>query len=42
MERYKGFIGEPFDTKVEIVENGALHGGCRGRTEDRIFPGSEE
>lgn len=22
MERYKGFIGEPFDTKVEIVENG--------------------
>ena len=22
MGRYKGFIGEPFDTKVEIVENG--------------------
>lgn len=22
MEPYKGFIGEPFDTKVEIVENG--------------------
>ncbi|MDO4330852.1 MAG: class I SAM-dependent rRNA methyltransferase [Lachnospiraceae bacterium] len=22
MERYKGFIGQPFDTKVEIVENG--------------------
>ncbi len=22
MERHKGFIGEPFDTKVEIVENG--------------------
>ncbi len=22
MERYKGFIGEPFDTKVEITENG--------------------
>ncbi len=22
MERYKGFIGEPFDTKVQIVENG--------------------
>ena len=22
MERYKGFIGEPFDTKVEIIENG--------------------
>ncbi len=22
LERYKGFIGEPFDTKVEIVENG--------------------
>lgn len=22
MERYKGFIGDPFDTKVEIVENG--------------------
>ena len=22
MERFKGFIGEPFDTKVEIIENG--------------------
>ena len=22
MERFKGFIGEPFDTKVEICENG--------------------
>lgn len=22
LERYKGFIGEPFETKVEIVENG--------------------
>lgn len=22
MERFKGFVGEPFDTKVEIVENG--------------------
>lgn len=22
MERYKGFIGAPFDTKVEIIENG--------------------
>lgn len=22
MERFKGFIGEPFDTKVEIMENG--------------------
>ena len=22
MERYKGFIGKEFDTKVEIVENG--------------------
>ncbi len=22
MERYKGFLGDPFDTKVEIVENG--------------------
>jgi len=22
MERFKGFIGEPFDTRVEIVENG--------------------
>ena len=22
MERYKGYIGEPFDTKVEIIENG--------------------
>ena len=22
MERFKGFIGDPFDTKIEIVENG--------------------
>ena len=25
MELYKGFIGEPFDTKVEIVENGVKY-----------------
>ena len=25
MERYKGFLGEPFDTKVEIVENGVRY-----------------
>ena len=25
MECYKGFIGEPFDTKVEIVENGVKY-----------------
>lgn len=25
MERYKGFIGEPFDTRVEIVENGVKY-----------------
>lgn len=25
MERYKGFIGEPFDTKVEIRENGVRY-----------------
>ena len=25
MERYKGFIGEPFDTKVEISENGVRY-----------------
>ena len=25
MELYKGFIGEPFDTKVEIVENGVRY-----------------
>lgn len=25
MERVKGFIGEPFDTKVEIVENGVCY-----------------
>ena len=25
MERYKGFIGEEFDTKVEIVENGVRY-----------------
>lgn len=25
LERYKGFIGEPFDTKVEIVENGVRY-----------------
>ena len=25
VERYKGFIGEPFDTRVEIVENGVRY-----------------
>ena len=25
LERYKGFIGEPFDTRVEIVENGVRY-----------------
>ena len=25
MEHYKGFIGEPFDTRVEIVENGVKY-----------------
>ena len=25
MERYKGFVGEPFETKVEIVENGVRY-----------------
>lgn len=25
MDRYKGFIGEPFDTKVEIIENGVRY-----------------
>lgn len=25
MERYKGFIGDPFDTKVEITENGVKY-----------------
>ena len=25
MERYKGFIGDPFDTKVQIVENGVKY-----------------
>lgn len=25
MERYKGFFGEPFDTKVEIMENGVRY-----------------
>lgn len=25
MELYKGFIGEPFDTKVEIIENGVKY-----------------
>ena len=25
MERYMGFIGEPFDTKVEILENGVRY-----------------
>ena len=25
MERYKGFIGEPFDTRAEIVENGVKY-----------------
>lgn len=25
MERFKGFIGEPFDTRVEIIENGVKY-----------------
>lgn len=25
MEQYKGFIGEPFDTKVQIIENGVKY-----------------
>ena len=25
MERYKGFIGDPFDTKVQIEENGVKY-----------------
>lgn len=25
MEKYKGFIGEPFDTKIEITENGVRY-----------------
>ncbi len=25
MERFKGFIGDPFDTKIEIVENGVRY-----------------
>ena len=25
MERVKGFLGEPFDTKVEIIENGVKY-----------------
>jgi len=25
LERYKGFIGEPFDTRVEIIENGVRY-----------------
>lgn len=25
MERYKGFIGDPFDTKIKIVENGVKY-----------------
>ena len=25
MEQYKGFIGEPFDTKIQIVENGVKY-----------------
>ena len=42
MERYKGFIGEPFDTKVEIIENGVRYFvDVAGWTENRIFPGSK-
>lgn len=42
MERFKGFIGEPFDTKVEICENGVpLHCRRRGRPETGFFLGSE-
>ena len=42
MERYKGFIGEPFDTKVEIVRKWCpLSGRCQGRAENWLFPRPE-
>ena len=42
MELCKGFIGEPFDTDVEIEENGVRYlVDVKGRAEDGIFPGSE-
>ena len=34
MERFKGFIGEEFDTKVEIVENGVNFSLTRSITEE--------
>ena len=50
MERIKGFIGEPFDTKVEIVENGVryyvdVRGGARagrGRIRTGRGPGKRK
>ena len=42
MERIKGFIGEPFDTKVEIVENGVrYYVDVKDGQKNRILPGSE-
>ena len=42
MERVKGFLGEPFDTNVEITENGVRYlVDVKDGQEDRIFPGSE-
>ena len=44
MDPKKGFLGEPFDTKVEIVENGVKYivdvegRRCPKRAEDRLFP----
>ena len=42
MEPYKGFIGEEFPTLVENCRKWCkISGGCKRRSEDRIFPGSE-
>ena len=43
MERIKGFIGEPFDTKVEIVENGVRYlVDVQDGQKTGLFPGSEK
>ena len=40
MERVKGFIGEPFDPLVEIIENGVKYQvDVKDGQKNRIFPG---
>ena len=42
LSKVKGFIGDAFDTNVEIVEKRcSLYGRCREWPENRIFPRPE-